>query len=99
MAGLLAQSLEQAVQEEGEWRDVGRGPGSPEGAKIDWLTFTDGEQALIDDVRRIRQHPLVPGSIPIYGYIYDVRTGQLNEVPAATAAGVAVSAPESAASA
>jgi carbonic anhydrase len=99
MAGLLAQSLEQAVQEEGEWRDVGRGPGSPEGAKIDWLTFTDGEQALIDDVRRIRQHPLVPGSIPIYGYIYDVRTGQLHEVPAATAAGVAVSAPESAASA
>jgi carbonic anhydrase len=29
----------------------------------------------------------VPKSIPIYGYIYDVKTGKLNEVTAATAAG------------
>jgi carbonic anhydrase len=29
----------------------------------------------------------VPGSIPIYGYISDVTTGRLVEVPAATAAG------------
>ena len=36
---------------------------------------------------RIRNHPLVPGEIPIYGYIYDVKTGELEEVPAATAAG------------
>ena len=32
-------------------------------------------------------HPLVPGDIPIYGYIYDVKSGKLIEVPAATAAG------------
>jgi carbonic anhydrase len=38
-------------------------------------------------VTRIRTHPLVPGTIPIYGYIYDVTTGQLVEVPEATAAG------------
>ncbi len=87
MAGLLAQSLEQAVSDENGWRDVGAGPGSPEGWKIDWLTFTDEAQAVIDDVQRIRHHPLVPKTIPIYGYIYDVRTGRLNEVPAATAAG------------
>jgi carbonic anhydrase len=31
----------------------------------------------------------VPKSIPIYGYIYDVKTGRLVEVPAATAAGAA----------
>jgi carbonic anhydrase len=42
---------------------------------------------VIADVRRIRSHPLVPKSIPIYGYIYDVKTGRLNEVPEATAAG------------
>ena len=28
-----------------------------------------------------------PGTIAIYGYIYDVRSGQLNEVPKATEAG------------
>jgi len=29
----------------------------------------------------------VPGDIPIYGYIYDVKSGKLIEVPDATAAG------------
>ena len=33
------------------------------------------------------RHPLVPGDIPIYGYIYDVKSGKLIEVPEATAAG------------
>jgi len=38
-------------------------------------------------VRRIREHPLVPGFIPIYGYIYDAHSGNLLEVTAATQAG------------
>ncbi|WP_018507960.1 hypothetical protein [Thiobacillus thioparus] len=42
---------------------------------------------MLEDVLRIRAHPLVPGNIPIYGYIYDVKSGKLVEVPAATAAG------------
>ncbi len=89
MSGLLANSLETAVHDGTAWKDVGQGPGSAEAAKIDWLTITDENQAVIDDVKRIRNHPLVPQSIPIYGYIYDVRTGKLNEVAAATAAGAA----------
>ena len=44
----------------------------------------------VEDVQRIRAHPLVPGSIPIYGYIYDVKTGRLEEVPEALAAGRAL---------
>jgi carbonic anhydrase len=40
-------------------------------------------------VRRIRNHPLVPKTIPIYGYIYDVRSGKLLEVPDAMSAGQA----------
>jgi carbonic anhydrase len=44
---------------------------------------------VVEDVQRIRRHPLVPGDIPIYGYIYDVRTGKLVEVPEATRAGMA----------
>jgi carbonic anhydrase len=89
MAGLLANSLETAVHDGTAWKDVGQGPGSAEAAKIDWLTITDENQAVIDDVKRIRNHPLVPKSIPIYGYIYDVRTGKLTEVVEATVAGVA----------
>ncbi|MEJ2395577.1 MAG: carbonic anhydrase, partial [Candidatus Thiodiazotropha sp.] len=36
---------------------------------------------------RVRSHPLVPANIPIYGYIYDCKTGNLVEIPEATAAG------------
>ncbi len=39
------------------------------------------------DVARIRAHPLVPPDVPIYGYLYDVKSGRLIEVPEATAAG------------
>ena len=35
MGDLLSKSLEQAVIDENGWRDVGQGPGSPEGAKMD----------------------------------------------------------------
>lgn len=37
---------------------------------------------------RIRSHPLVPVRIPVYGYVYDVVTGRLDEVPDATKAGL-----------
>lgn len=89
ISDLLSKSLETAVIDENGWRDIGRGPGSTEGDKIEWLTFTDEDQAVIDDVKKIRNHPLVPKSIPIHGYIYDVRTGKLNEVPGASTAGAA----------
>ena len=36
---------------------------------------------------RIRNNPLVPNDIPIYGYIYDVKSGKLAEVSEATMAG------------
>ena len=64
-----------------------RCPGSPAGRDIDWLTITDREQSVVDDVRRIRNHPLVPSRIPIYGYVYNVRTGALEEVAEATEVG------------
>ena len=89
MADLLDKSLEQAVIDEHGWRDVGQGPGSAVGSSIDWLTFTDDRQAVVDDVEKVRNHPLVPKSIPVYGYLYDVRTGRLEEVVAATEVGKA----------
>lgn len=86
---LLASSLKTASIDENGWHDTGAGPGSPEGQYIDWLTINDLAQSVVDDVQRIRRHPLVPQEIPLYGYIYDVKTGALIEVPAATAAGKA----------
>jgi carbonic anhydrase len=87
MAGLLDQSLETAALGEDGFHDVGAGPGSSEGHNIDWLTIADRNLSVVEDVKRIRDHPLVPAGIAIYGYVYDVRTGQLIEVPEATAAG------------
>ncbi len=89
MSGLLASSLETAQLGAGGFTDVGKGPGSPEGRYINWLTIADAEGSVVEDVSRIRNHPLVPGNIPVYGYIYDVRSGRLVEVPAATKAGKA----------
>jgi carbonic anhydrase len=88
---LLANSLETAALGPDGFTDVGAGPGSNEGEYIDWLTITDNAQSVVEDVTRIRRHPLVPGRIAIYGFIYDVSTGRLVEVPAATEAGKAVS--------
>jgi carbonic anhydrase len=88
MRTLLASSLETAELGADGFRDVGSGPGSREGDYIDWLTIDDQSQSVTEDVRRIRNHPLVPASIPIHGYIFDVTSGQLIEVPTATEAGV-----------
>jgi carbonic anhydrase len=87
MSELLAQSLETAQLGPDGFEDVGTGPGSPAGSEIDWLTISDCEQCVVDDVQRIREHPLVPSRIPIHGYVYNVRTGRLEEVAAATEAG------------
>ena len=87
ISGLLEQSLETAKVTADGWADVGQGPGSSAGRQIDWLEFKDARAAVIDDVRTIRSHPLVPQRIPIYGYVYNVTTGQLEEVPEATKIG------------
>ena len=42
---------------------------------------------MIEDVERIRNNSMVPSEIPIYGYIYDCKTGALVEIPEATDAG------------
>ena len=89
MRGLLENSLETAALGADGFHDVGTGPGSSEGTYVDWLTVSDREQAVVDDVRRIRNHPLVPGRIPVYGYVYDVRSGRLIEVPDAMREGAA----------
>lgn len=85
--GLLANSLETAALGADGFYDVGKGPGSAEANYIDWLTIKEQAQSVTEDVIRIKSHPLVPANIPVYGYIYDVKSGRLVEVPTATSAG------------
>jgi len=85
--GLLANSLETAALTSEGFKDVGKGPGSTAAEFVEFLTIKDQAESVLADVTRIRTSPLVPKSIPIYGYIYDVKSGKLIEVPTATAAG------------
>ncbi len=84
---LLEDNLETAAFDGTTWRNPKHGDGCAHGQFIKWHTFSDSERSVVQDVRRIREHPLVAGHIPIYGYIYDVKTGRINEVKAATEAG------------
>jgi carbonic anhydrase len=52
---------------------------------IEFLTFADLEESVVEDVRRIRESPFIPDDIPVSGLVYDVRTGRLNEVVGPTA--------------
>jgi carbonic anhydrase len=90
LAGLLEHSLTTATLGAHGWKDVGAGPGSVVGKFIKWHTIANLEQSVVDDVGRIRSHSLVPQSIPIYGYIYDVKSGRLLQVRNAVAAGKAL---------
>ena len=89
MRGLLAESLETATHDGKEWRDTGKGAGSPEGQFVNWLPIRDQTESVCEDVARIRAHPLVSPGVVIYGYIYDVKSGLLQEVPKATRIGKA----------
>lgn len=80
MRDLLASSLDTANVDENGWHDNGSTPGSREGDFIDWLTIRNQADSVKADVARIRNHPLVPKSIPIHGYIYDCATGCLAQI-------------------
>ncbi len=80
MADMLAGSLETAELTAEGFRNRSNPGGSVEGRYIHWHTIRDQEAAVIEDVTRIRKHPLVNPTIPVYGYVYDVKTGRMKEV-------------------
>jgi carbonic anhydrase len=54
--------------------------GEASGQDASWETFgaiEDQEAALCDDVARVRAHPLVPDTVSVGGFLYDVDTGRL----------------------
>jgi carbonic anhydrase len=90
MRSLLRSSLTTATLDKGVWKDSGEAAGSTEGEFLSWLTIKDQTESVRADVHRIRNHPLVPRGIPVYGYLYDVKTGRLNEVAGAAQIGTGV---------
>jgi carbonic anhydrase len=55
--------------------------GESAGQDASWQPFgvvEDQEGALEDDVRKIRAHPLIPDSVEVGGFMYDVDTGLLS---------------------
>ena len=90
MRELLGHSLETAELGSEGFRDVGSGPGSSEARYIDWLTISDRDQGVVGRRRRgFARIRWCRSRIPIYGYLYDVKSGRLVEVPEATAIGQA----------
>ena len=51
-----------------------------ESESINWLTFTDNEKSVLEDVQLLKDHPLVPSEIMIHGFIYNCSTGLLHKV-------------------
>ena len=53
------------------------------GQDASWQAFhviDDQARALAEDVQKVRSHPLIPDSVEVGGFIYDVDTGLLNPV-------------------
>jgi carbonic anhydrase len=80
LADLLRSSLATAELGPDGWRNTDEEGGSAEGTYIDFLPFADLAQSVVDDVRRLREHPLIPDNVPIHPFVYDVRTGRLDPV-------------------
>lgn len=46
----------------------------------DFLTFSDLEQSVRDDVETLRSSSLIPGDITLVGAIYQVESGEVHEI-------------------
>ena len=85
---LLDDDLETAVFDGENWLNPPREssnnakPGSDAGKCMQWHTFTDLNQSVLNDMTTIKNHPLVPSHIRVYGFIFDVKTGKLAPVTA-----------------
>jgi carbonic anhydrase len=56
--------------------------GESAGVDATWQAFgviDDPVAALQDDVQRVRSHPLIPGTVLVGGFMYDVDTGLLEQ--------------------
>ncbi len=47
---------------------------------MEFLTFTDLQESVESDVKKLRNTALIPDDVPIIGAIYDVKRGKVEEV-------------------
>lgn len=47
---------------------------------IDFLPFSDLEQSVRDDVEIIRSSSLIPNTVDVTGFVYDVQTGRVHQI-------------------
>jgi carbonic anhydrase len=53
---------------------------------VDFHPFPDLGQSVRDSLSRIRESPLLPDSLELSGWVYDVRSGRIEQVPETVAA-------------
>ena len=51
-------------------------------APVRFHAFTNLEANVREQIQKVRSHPWIPKHIPVRGFIYDVKSGKLNEVSA-----------------
>jgi carbonic anhydrase len=57
--------------------------GESAGVDASWQAFNvveDQRAALEDDVRKVRTHPLIPDTVQVGGFLYDVDTGLVEQL-------------------
>ncbi len=54
--------------------------GGDEVGAIDFLTFSDLDASVRDDVETIRSSPFIPDGMPVSGHVYEVETGEVRAV-------------------
>ena len=57
--------------------------GASAGQDASWQSFgvvPDQVAALLDDLRQVRSHPLIPDTVAVGGFLYDVDTGLLERI-------------------
>ena len=83
IADLLQIDLEASTFENGNWKsnkNSNSEPGSNYGHKMKWYTFLNLKESILEDLEKIKNHPLIPKNINIHGFIYDVKTGKLESI-------------------
>ena len=57
-----------------------RNEAGADASDVDFKPFPDLEESVRESVRTLRSSPLLPDSLDVSGWIYDVKSGRINEV-------------------
>jgi carbonic anhydrase len=63
-----------------------RAEAGADASDVDFRPFADLDESVRDSLRAIRESPLLPDSLELSGWIYDVKSGRIREVAGVRAA-------------